>query len=275
MRLGVIALAGGMMLVSSVARAQDENGDLDCLIEPWVMLELSSPVEGLVETIAVERGDFVQKGQTVASLESKIEAATVEIARARAEMDARVRNRQVRLEYADRRLKRSEGLYQESVNSEQEVDEVRSGKRLAETELVEAKEAQALSRLELARAQAALDRRTLRSPVDGVVVRRIISPGEYADPPQVLEIAQINPLRVEVFAPVSMLDKVSVGETAQIFPEPPVGGAYTATVKVVDLVVDAASGTFGIRLELPNDDHSLPAGLKCKVRFEGNGAARE
>ena len=41
-----------------------------------------------------------------------------------------------------------------------------------------------------------------------------------------------------------------------------------ARVTVVDRVVDAASGTFGVRLELPNPDYRLPAGLKCKVRFE-------
>ena len=34
-----------------------------------------------------------------------------------------------------------------------------------------------------------------------------------------------------------------------------------------DRVVDAASGTFGVRLELPNPGYRLPAGLKCKVRF--------
>ena len=50
-------------------------------------------------------------------------------------------------------------------------------------------------------------------------------------------------------------------------PEAPVNGAYQARVKVVDQVVDAASGTFGVRLELPNPGYRLPAGLKCKVRF--------
>jgi membrane fusion protein (multidrug efflux system) len=41
-------------------------------------------------------------------------------------------------------------------------------------------------------------------------------------------------------------------------------------VTVVDKVVDAASGTFGVRLELPNPDLKLPAGLKCTVRFNRN-----
>jgi membrane fusion protein (multidrug efflux system) len=42
-------------------------------------------------------------------------------------------------------------------------------------------------------------------------------------------------------------------------------------VTIVDQVFDAASGTIGIRLELPNSDYALPAGLKCQVRFPGMG----
>jgi len=54
---------------------------------------------------------------------------------------------------------------------------------------------------------------------------------------------------------------------AQIRPESPKGGIYTASVVIVDQVVDAASGTYGVRLEMSNPFHRLPAGLKCKVRF--------
>jgi hypothetical protein len=50
-------------------------------------------------------------------------------------------------------------------------------------------------------------------------------------------------------------------------PEAPVAGSYPAIVAVVDRVVDAASGPFGVRLELPNPDYRLPAGLTCKARF--------
>jgi hypothetical protein len=40
-----------------------------------------------------------------------------------------------------------------------------------------------------------------------------------------------------------------------------------ATVKIVDRVIDARSGTFGVRLELPNSDYTIPSGLHCQVRF--------
>jgi multidrug efflux pump subunit AcrA (membrane-fusion protein) len=72
---------------------------------------------------------------------------------------------------------------------------------------------------------------------------------------------------VEVIMPVRTLGSVKVGMQAQVKPEAPVGGVYKAKVTIVDKVVDAASGTFGVRLELPNPDYRLPPGLKCKVLF--------
>jgi len=44
-------------------------------------------------------------------------------------------------------------------------------------------------------------------------------------------------------------------------------GVHKARVVVVDKVIDAASGTFGVRLTLPNPGRRIPAGLKCKARF--------
>jgi len=60
---------------------------------------------------------------------------------------------------------------------------------------------------------------------------------------------------------------IKVGMKAKVIPERPAGGQYTAVVTIVDRVIDAASGTFGVRLSLPNPKHNLPAGLKCKVIF--------
>ena len=109
-----------------------------------------------------------------------------------------------------------------------------------------------------------------RSPVSGVVVDRLLSPGELVNDNDsaILTVAQIDPLSVEVIVPVSLLKEIQVGQPAEIEPEPPFSKVVIANVKVVDRVVDAGSGTFRVRLELPNSDHRLPAGLKCTVRFQ-------
>jgi multidrug efflux pump subunit AcrA (membrane-fusion protein) len=51
-----------------------------------------------------------------------------------------------------------------------------------------------------------------------------------------------------------------------VTPETP-GTAFAARVSVVDRVIDAASGTFGVRLDLHNPNNVIPAGAKCKIRF--------
>jgi multidrug efflux pump subunit AcrA (membrane-fusion protein) len=56
------------------------------------------------------------------------------------------------------------------------------------------------------------------------------------------------------------------GDQAEVVPETPAIKA-TARVLVADRVIDAASGTFGVRLELPNPGNQIPAGAKCKARF--------
>ena len=49
--------------------------------------------------------------------------------------------------------------------------------------------------------------------------------------------------------------------------EAPLGGVNNGTVTIVDPVVDAASGTIGVRLEVPNPSLKLAAGAKCLVAF--------
>jgi len=82
----------------------------------------------------------------------------------------------------------------------------------------------------------------------------------------ILKLAQINPLNVEIILPVAKYRSVRMDMVAKVVPEPP-GGTYSAKVKVIDKVIDAASGTFGVRLELANPNNALPGGLKCKVRL--------
>ena len=101
--------------------------------------------------------------------------------------------------------------------------------------------------LELQRTTTKVALRTIKSPVNGVVVERFMHPGEFPKQEKILKIAQIDPLRFEVYAPVALLEKIAVGMTAHSKPEPPLTGEYAARVTVVDRVMGAASGTFGIR----------------------------
>ncbi|MEA2867473.1 MAG: hypothetical protein QOE39_2188 [Bradyrhizobium sp.] len=261
--------------IASPATAQEKKPDeagFECLVQPKMVLKLGTPVPGLISELLVDRGAHLKKGDVVARIESSVEAATVSLAKAKAENDSAVRSSATKVEFQRRKEERAKQLRKNDTVSVATADEAETAARIAEIELEEAKVNLQLAQLELARATELLRQRTIRSPIDGIVVARMLGPGEYAfDQAQLVTISQIDPLNVEVFVPLNQFGKIRGGMVAEIYPEEPIGGRYTATVTIVDHVFDAASGTIGVRLELPNPDYTLPAGLKCRVRFSGLG----
>ena len=217
-------------------------GDFECLLEPRVVINVGSPVDGVIQEVAVDRGDRVTAGQVVARLESGVEAASVEVRKARAEFGARKAERNVE-------------LFNRQLISAQEKDELDTEQRMTE--------------LELKRDLEALKLRTVVSPINGVVVERYLAPGELVrqDKVKIMKLAQIDPLNVEVVVPSQWYGSVKPGMSGEVALAAPLKGMYRARVTVVDPVIDAASGTFGVRLELPNPGGKIPSGIKCRVRF--------
>lgn len=236
-----VLLCSSMVFFFPVASVlAQQNHSFDGLIEPSEVVNVSSQVPSLLAEIIVERGDRVTKGQVIARLNSEIERAAVDLALAR-------------MEFSKRKVSRNEELYRKKLISVHDKDEM-------ETEL-------RISELQLREAQEKLEIRTIRSLINGVVVERFLSPGEYIGEEAIMKIARINPLYVEVVVPVEVFGKIKKGMRAEVRPEFQESRTYSARVIIVDKVIDAASGTFGVRLELPNPDYLLPSGLKCKVVF--------
>ncbi len=271
-RCGAAAL--GLLLPLSAAVAASLAGEeFECLVEPAVTVKLGSPVSGILAEVPVDRGDVVEQGQVVARLESGVEQATVAIARARAASSDSIRADQARLRYQQRQEDRTRELFRTNTMSQENLDKVETERTLAELKLRESRLEKQLAELEQKRAQAVVDQRTIRSPVDGVVVERALYVGEYVnEQSHIVQIAQVDPLHVEVFLPANLYGQVQVGAVAEVVPAEPVGGVHRAMVKVVDPVIDAASKTFGVRLELNNTDGSVPPGIKCRVRFGPAGS---
>lgn len=258
----VVLLAGG----SGPAWANP----FECLIEPNQTVEVRSSVEGVIEKVLVKRGDRVRAGQLLVELESSAERSAVEMARYRAEAGGRLAAAKNRFEYASKKQTRSTELHAQNFVSAQVRDEADAEKRITESDLRDAQENSELARYEYRHAQDLLNRRMLRSPFNGVVMDRMLNPGDLAEAgtgrKPILKLAQVEPLRVEVVLPIAAYGKLKSGSSAEVMPEG-LGGRYAAKVTVIDSVFDSASGTFGARLELPNTAGKLPAGIRCRVDF--------
>jgi RND family efflux transporter MFP subunit len=239
----------------------------DCMIAPNEVIEIGSPVTGVIEEMAVERSDTVEAGDVLVRLEANVETAAVHVAQARAEREVDIQASAASLDLDRKRQARAERLYEGNALSLDRRQEVEAEAKLSGIELERAREDQRLAALQLEQARAALERRTIRSPVSGIVVDRLMAPGEVVDDETVLRVAQVDPLRVEAIPPSSWFGQLERGDRAEIVPEPPHDQPRTAEVAIVDRIIDGASGTFGVQLRLANPDHELPAGLRCTVRF--------
>ena len=244
-----------------------QAANFECMLEPNQIIEVRSVVEGLIQRVYVQRGDDVRAGQVLVELDAAVERSAAAAAKFRAEADGREAASRNRLEYASRKTDRSTELHNLKFISAQARDDSETERILAQAELKDAQENKELARLDYQRAADLLKMKTLRSPFNGVVMDRMLNPGDVAEAgtgrKPILKLAQIDPLRVEVVLPPATFGKIRVGMKGLVMPEN--GGQYPAQVKVVDRVFDSASGTYGIRLELANPKGALPGGMRCQV----------
>ena len=259
--------------VLACAAGSSSAGQFDCLIEPRQTIEIRPWTEGLITRVNVQRGDMVRAGQVLVELDSGLERATADAAKYRSEMLGAVKSRESRIDFLAQKAKRRETLAKDNFISIQDRDESAAEHRLAEAELLDARDTRELAGLEYKRTMEQLRLRTIRSPIDGIVTDRLMNPGELADNRDVrkpiLKLAELNVLHVEVLLPRTGYDSVRLGQVVEVITDPPVGGRHKATVKVIDKMFDAASGTFGVRLELANPGAKIPAGDKCRAVFDG------
>ncbi|MEM9549610.1 MAG: efflux RND transporter periplasmic adaptor subunit [Pseudomonadota bacterium] len=269
MRSTISAVFLGLM--ASTALAQNDDA-FDCVMDPFLVVELGAPVAGLLADVSAERGDVLQAGQVVAELESSVENTTIDLLTARANSDVAILAQEARRDLIKQQRERIATLVSRNVASEDQLQQVEAELVTAEAQVKQAILDKELATLELARARTQLAQRTIASPIAGVVQERLRSGGEYlATNAPIMTIAQLDPLQVEAFLPVEMYPELSVGMSASITPDAPFEGVFEAIVTSIDQIFDAASGTFTVRLRLPNPDTVLPAGHRCLLSFPNAG----
>ena len=238
-----------------------------CLITPARIADVGTQAAGVIERIAVDRGDPVRKGQVLVTLRADGERASLAAAQVRADAEAVVSGAQASANLARQKFERAEDLHRQQFISAQALEQARAEHAVAAQTLQQAIDQRSVYRSEVQQARAMLGLRTLTSPISGIVVDRMAHPGERIELQAVLRVADVSELRVEVVVPASQFGSIRESTPARVQPEVPGLAARQAVVTQVDRVIDAASNTFRVRLSLPNEDGGVPAGARCKVEF--------
>lgn len=262
----MILLAGSLLSVSQPLAAKL----IECLIEPSRIVEIRAPIEGLIEKVSVDRGDTVKEGQVLITLDTGVDRARYEQAKYRSTMRGAQMAAQSQFEFSSKKFDRDQELHKDQYVSTNSLDESESGKKQAAADLLEARDNKKVAELEVRQYEELIRLKTLKSPFDGVVMERFHHPGEVAqttDQLPVLKLARIQPVFIEVVLPASALGKLQVGDEYQVTPQVDGLPAFSAKVTVVDPVLDAASGTLGVRLEAVNSARQIPVGINCQIDF--------
>ena len=264
------ALLSGLVAVAcnaALAQAAPAVGPamLACLVLPDKVAELGSPVIGVVDTVEVERGARVRKGQVLARLKADVERANSGVVRSRADSEAEWRGAVAGRDLAQQKLDRARSLAAQNFVSGQAVEQADAEFRVAKERMLQAREQLGTNQREVSSAQAQVAQRIVRAPFDGVVTERYVNPGERVEDKPMLRVAVITQLRVEVVASTTQFGNLAIGQEMAIQPELPGLAMRTARIAQMDQVLEPASNTFRLRLELPNENGAWPAGLRCKA----------
>ena len=271
MRIALIS--GVLMLPSAIASATPETlvreaAHASCLIDANKVIKISSATQGTLSKVQFKRGAAVKTGEMVAQLESDVEIAQYEAAKLKAESDVIVKSKRAELDLAELKLSQLQQLVATNSTPKQKYEEAQTAALLAKLALDQAVYEKRIAELDVKRLAAVIERRQIRSPVDGVITKIDLHEGEYADPAIPFgTIAEIRPLLVEIYLPVNVYTDVKIGMPLTIKPRDPVGGNYALKIISKDSIIDSASGTFQVTASLPNEDGSIPAGIRCDVQF--------
>lgn len=222
------------------ARADEVQG----LVLPLKQVSISSPVlQDNIKDIEVDEGDQVKQGAVLAHLLNDRE--------------------QLEVQRCEILIKRAEFEYKGMKALAEEKDASQDAELEKETDLEAA-------RVQYALARTALEEKTIKSPMAGIVVKRYKEPGESIDRTEKLfDIVNIDQVYVQFYLDPSFIEKLAVGDKVPVrfpaFRNP--NQQFDASVAFIDPRIDAASGLFRVKLLVDNPNHDIKAGMRGEADF--------
>lgn len=212
------------------------------LVEPFREVTLSSQVQSFVEEHYVREGDSVQAGDLLSRLFLRIEQLEVE---------------------------RSRGLVEKREFDFQGSQNLFADRLISEDEALAARIELDLARLQLEIAEENVRLREIRSPIDGIIVERMVEDGETVTATEpIFVVVNIEQIYVQFYIRAEDLRHISVGQEANVrFPELDLDGSMPGTVDFIDPRVDAASGLLRVRVLMDNPEQRVKAGVRAVVTF--------
>jgi HlyD family secretion protein len=227
-------------------------------------IELSPRFMGVVKWIGVRKGDAVTNGQVVVLLDDAEYKARL------LEVEGRLDTAKVAVEKAELDYARMKKLSDQKVEARQLEDDARLRVASARAAIGEIEGARAL-------AKTYLDWTVIRSPIDGVVLERLVDANELVVPQSfggargpstaLIALADPNDLQVEIDLNEADLAKVRLGQKCRVSPEAFREKTYEGIVAEIAPEAARQKGTLQVKVQILKPDRFLTPELTAKVEF--------
>jgi HlyD family secretion protein len=224
-------------------------------------------VGGRMQEISVRLGDRVNRGQRIAKIEDFELVEQVKQAEAAQEVSkATIRQREADLQLAETNAERSRNLFARQLLPKQTLDdtEARYQAAVAQLDLARAQATQSNARLDELR--ITLANTIITSPVNGFVARRAADPGAFVSQnAPIVDVVDISRVRLVANVVEKDLKEIRAGDQASVEVDAFPGEMFMGRIARVAPVLDPATRTAPIEIEIPNGDYRLKPGMYARI----------
>ncbi len=226
-------------------------------------------INGRLQTVNVQLGDAVRRGQIIAKVEDREIQEQVRQAEAAYRVaEATIRQREADLKLAQTNLERNRSLLERQLLPKQTYDDTdaRHQAALAQLDLARAQFEQSKARLD--ELNINLANTVISSPVDGFVAKRFLDPGASVSPNvPVASVVDIHSVRMVANLVEKDVKRVTVGTRAAVEVDAFPGETFNGQVSRLAPVFDPATRTAEMEIAVPNPGYRLKPGMYARVQL--------
>ncbi len=208
-------------------------------IEPNQGVTLTTESSGVVQHIAFDSGSSVAQGQLLVSLNSDVEKANL-------------RSSKVRLPAAEAKYQRYKGLYQKGSVSKEAFDDAEASYFSLQADIESLK--------------AAIARREIEAPFDGVVGIRNVFLGQYLQPgTDIVRLEDTSVMRLRFTIPQTEISEIFLGQQVNIVVDSFPDKIFNGNISAIEPAVDYQSGLIQVQADIPNNGGKLRSGMFARA----------
>lgn len=232
--------------------------------EPDETIEVACAEPGVVAQVLVKQGQAVKAGAILAILDNAVLEAGLRAAETKARSTAKIDLARVEVNLKERQKAKLSLVLADGHASANEIEKAEAELAASQAQLRLSEEEAILSKIEVDQIKAQIERRTIRSPVDGVATRVRRRPGEFlsSSEPVIATVVRLDQLRVKFYVSTEMAERLQSNGECTVSVR---GQRIAGRIDFLSPVTDADSGTVRMEVLLDNRSHTLRSGISSQL----------